>query len=321
MAIGRSVLAALATAALSTAAPTVGAADAQEAELPGETGWVDGPAGELRIVDTGPVPPGPDDRTAEAPGSAPAVAPPVGGSRAVVLFVHSLAGSLEQWTAQLRHLEGRRRAVALDLRGHGESAIPDRVAYTVVDLAEDVVAVVEALALERVVLVGHSLGGGVIAAFAARHPGKVAGLLFVDPVGDQRLASDELVQFLFELDRDYEPTIRGYWDGILKGATKATRSRVMADLDRTSPEAVVRALEGLLTFEPVPLLADYDGPMRTVVTPMNDLPLSLHRVVPDLEAVTVEGTSHWLHMDRPATFHQHLDAFLRQVDRAPHSRP
>lgn len=289
-----------------------GPAAAQAVDLPGEVRRMDGPVGELRVVDTGPVAgSGGATPRADAPGEAARAPGPV-----PVVFVHSLAGSLESWAAQLRHLEGRRRAVALDLRAHGESDPPGRVAYTVLDLAEDVAAVVGALELERVVLVGHSLGGGVIAAYAARHPERVAGLLFVDPVGDQRQARDELVQFLFELDRDYETTIEGYWEGILKGADAATSRRVMADLARTPPEAVVRSLEGLLYFEPVPLLADYEGPMLAVITPLNDLPLSLHEVVPGLEAVTVRGTSHWLHMDRPEAFHERLDAFLREVDAA-----
>lgn len=290
-----------------------GASTAPGADIPGEVRWVDGPTGRLRVVDAGP------GLAADVRGEPAAGAEAGGGDArrgtpAPVLFVHSLAGSLESWAAQIRYLAHRRRAVALDLRGHGESEVPERVAYTVPDLAEDVAAVVEALGIRRVVLVGHSLGGAVIAAYAARHPGRVAGLLFVDPVGDQRQARDELVQFLFELDRDYRPTVEGYWEEILEGARPETRRRVLADLARTSPEAVVRSLEGLLYFEPAPLLVDYEGPMRAVVTPRNDLPLSLHNVVPRLRAVTVERTSHWLQMDRPAAFHRHLDAFLREVE-------
>lgn len=276
-----------------------GAAAAEEdgearGDLPGEVRWLDGPAGRLRVVEVG---------AADGIGIGPGV-----------LFVHSLAGSLEHWEPQLRHLDGRRRAAALDLRGHGGSEAPERVAYGALDLSEDVTAAVEGLELSRVVLVGHSLGAAAIAAYAARHPERVAGLLFVDPVGDQRQATDELVQLLFELDREYAATVEGYWTAILEGSTPETRRLVMADLRKTPPEAVIRSLEGLLYFEPAALLADYGGPMRAVVTPLNDLPLSLHRVVPGLEAVTVTGTSHWLQLDRPSVFHRHLDDFLRRVD-------
>lgn len=280
--------------------------------LPGRVLEVEGPVGTLRVVDTGPPePPGPSE-PGEGDAATGRVAAPV-----PVVFVHSLAGSLEQWTPQLRRLAPARRAVALDLRAHGGSEVPVRPDYTVLDLAGDVLAVADSLGLDRFALVGHSLGGGVIAAAANRAPDRVAGLLFVDPVGEQRRARDEVVQFLFELDRDYRGTISGYWDSILDGASEGTRARVLRDLEETSPEAVIKALEGLLYFDPTALLADWRGPMLSVVTPQNDLPLSLHEVVPRLEAVTVEGTSHWLQLDAPEAFGRILDRFLARVDEAP----
>src|SRR5687768_15795797 len=61
------------------------------------SGFVDGPAGKIRVDD--------------------------GGSGGVpVLFVHGLSGRHDVWKSQLGHLRASRRAAALDLRGHGESA-------------------------------------------------------------------------------------------------------------------------------------------------------------------------------------------------------
>ena len=101
-----------------------------------------------------------------------------------VVLVHSLAGNSTHWTAQLEHLRRDRRAVALDLRGHGRSEPPKDGDYTIAAMAGDIAAVVDTLGLDRFVLVGHSMGGGVALAYAGAHPDRVAGLVLVDPIGD-----------------------------------------------------------------------------------------------------------------------------------------
>lgn len=77
-------------------------------------------------------------------------------------------------------LAGRHRVVAVTFRGFGESDAPDDGAYTIGTLVADLAALLDALHLERPVLVGHSLAGTVIAAFALRYPTRVRQLIFLD---------------------------------------------------------------------------------------------------------------------------------------------
>src|ERR1700724_319123 len=96
------------------------------------------------------------------PGPAGALAIDDGGRGGLAgVFVHSLAGNSSHWAAQLQHLRPSRRAVALDLRGHGRSEPPKNGDYSIAGMAGDIEAVVDTLKLDRFVLVGHSLGGGV----------------------------------------------------------------------------------------------------------------------------------------------------------------
>src|SRR5262249_46254159 len=69
-----------------------------------------------------------------------------------VLFVHSLGGNGGQWALQLDHLRRTRRAVALDLRGHGDSDPAEDGDYSIEGLAGDVAAVADQLPLRRFVL-------------------------------------------------------------------------------------------------------------------------------------------------------------------------
>lgn len=76
------------------------------------------------------------------------------------------------------------RAIAVDLRGHGWSSKPlDVRAYTPAALAAWLVAVLDALAIPRAVVVGHSLGGSLAIEAAVAAPARVAALVLVAPLG------------------------------------------------------------------------------------------------------------------------------------------
>ena len=102
--------------------------------------------------------------------------------RLPVLFVHSFAGSTAHWLRQLAHLRLTRRAVALDLRGHGQSEAPADGDFSISSLADDVFSVADALGMERFVRVGHSLGGTVASACASARRTCEPTVLFVCPV-------------------------------------------------------------------------------------------------------------------------------------------
>src|SRR6185369_14690921 len=105
------------------------------------------------------------------------------GHATPVLFVHAFAGSSVQWAPQLAHAGASRRAAALDLHGHGRSEASPGARYDVASFADDIGAAADGLGMERVAIVGHSLGGAAAIAYAAHHPARVAGLLLVATPG------------------------------------------------------------------------------------------------------------------------------------------
>jgi pimeloyl-ACP methyl ester carboxylesterase len=258
----------------------------------GERERISGPAGALAI-DAG-------SRHAGAPGSLP------------VVLVHSLAGNSSHWAAQLQHLRPRRTAVSLDLRGHGQSEPPRNGDYSITAMAGDVAAVVDALKLARFVLVGHSMGGGVALTYAGRHPDRVAGLVLIDPIGDgKQIPPDEGQSFLAGLESDYDSTSQAYWTSIA-GPDSTIRERLLRDLSSTPQAAVVEVLRHVMTFDPDSALARYTGPKLSIVTPHNDMPFSLHRLGAGFPHQIVEGTGHWIQLDKPADVNRILDEFLEK---------
>lgn len=240
-----------------------------------------------------------------------------GGSGGLpVIFIHSLAGNTSHWSAQLEHLRMVRRAVAFDLRGHGNSESPKDGDFKIESLASDIDVVADELGLKRFVLVGHSSGGTVAITYAGSHPEKVAGLFLADPSGDVRKVPGELAnQLISALESDsYSRAIEDYYGMLLVGSQPAVREKVLQDLRNTPRETVIGIFKSSLWHDPLTPLQLYKGPKLSVVTTLNDAPFSLHNLDPDLPHILVTGTGHWLQMDKPEEFNQILDDFLALVE-------
>jgi pimeloyl-ACP methyl ester carboxylesterase len=96
-----------------------------------------------------------------------------------ILLVHGLASSARTWDLLAPRLAPRFRVVALDQRGHGESAKPED-GYDLATAVADVRGVAAALGLDRPVLVGHSWGGNVVLQCAVDHPEGLSRLVLLD---------------------------------------------------------------------------------------------------------------------------------------------
>jgi pimeloyl-ACP methyl ester carboxylesterase len=241
-----------------------------------------------------------------------------GGSGGLpVIFVHSLAGNTSQWSAQLEHLRTSRRAIALDLRGHGLSKPPADGDYAIESLAADIDTIVRRFDIPEFVLVGHSMGGIVSLAYANAHPGRAVGILLADPAGDVRkVPADEIRQFMGAIDSgSYTEAIEDWWNQMLAGSDDAVRSRVIQDLRNTPQETVVGIFKATLRYDPLPALNRYRGPILSIITPFNDAPFSLHRLHPALPHRRIDGTGHWLQLDKPGEFNRLLDEFLFSVEK------
>ena len=234
-----------------------------------------------------------------------------------IVFVHSLAGNGGQWALQLDHLRRRCRAVSLDLRGHGESDPAEDGDYSIAGLATDIEAVADQLGLRRFILAGHSLGSVVAIEYASRHPERVAGLLLVDPNGDlTRMPKDQKESFVAPLREDPIAELTSYYRQLVVGGDADAARWVLEDLRLTHEDAVVKALESSMEYPVLDSLGKYPGPKLAVVSDMNNLPYSLHRLLPELTARLMTGTGHWLMMDRPELFNRIVDEFLEEVEGA-----
>jgi len=91
------------------------------------------------------------------------------GSGPLLLLIHGMAGTYDNWQAVIEPLAQRHTVLAPDLPGHGTSA-PNGGDYSLGTLAAGLRDLLIALGRERATLVGHSLGGGIAMQFAYQFP-------------------------------------------------------------------------------------------------------------------------------------------------------
>jgi pimeloyl-ACP methyl ester carboxylesterase len=161
-----------------------------------------------------------------------------GRGELALVFLHYYGGSSRTWDAVVRQLADAYRIVATDHRGWGQSDAPSD-GYRIADLAADAQAVIDALALDRYVLIGHSMGGKVAQLIASRRPRGLAGLVLVAPSPPTpTLLSDEERTTLAGAYQSRE-SVEFVIDHVLtaKPLDAAQRERVIEDSLKGAPQA------------------------------------------------------------------------------------
>ncbi|GGS70463.1 hypothetical protein GCM10010176_011440 [Nonomuraea spiralis] len=196
-----------------------------------------------------------------------------------LVLLHGRTANHNDWNGITQHFAARHHVFAPDLRGHGASDRPGE--YAVGTMAEDVVALLDHLGLDRVRLVGHSLGGMVAYHVAMRHPGRVERLVLEDvtppyPVeGRAPLVEDGSTEFDWRMMHQTEPFI-------------------------VDPDPALAAELGRITAPSLVLSGGERSPF--------DAP-ALARLIPGAELVTIEA-GHLIHAAERAAFLHAVDAFL-----------
>ena len=96
-----------------------------------------------------------------------------------VVFVHGFPFNHAMWEPQMLTLPNEYRAIAYDVRGHGESDVADGI-YSIEFFVDDLIALLDHLVLKQVVLCGLSMGGYIALRAIERHPDRFKGLVLCD---------------------------------------------------------------------------------------------------------------------------------------------
>jgi pimeloyl-ACP methyl ester carboxylesterase len=247
------------------------------------------------------------------------------GSGRAILFVHGYPLGRNLWRHQVQHLDGWRR-IAPDLRGMGESSLPEGEP-SIGDYADDLVGVLDQLGVTRAVVCGLSMGGYIAFDVVRRYRPRVAGLILIttraeadseearqgrDQSAARAAASGAEAIADAMLPRLFAPesliripgTVAEVRAGILATPVPGIRSALVALRDRPDSRPLLETLGGIPTLV-VAGAAD-------TITPPQEM-RAMANAIPGAEFVVVEGAGHLPPLERPDVTTDTIARFLRKL--------
>jgi len=227
--------------------------------------------------------------------------------RPPVVFLHGFAGDHETWIGQMIGLETRRRVIAFDLPGHGAALHWPKIGHAGV-AAEAVIASLDGLGVDRLHLVGHSMGGATatIVAFKLAAARRLASLTLVAPGGFGPEINHRLLRRFAAATEEHEiHSLLEQFFGFEKPVPLAAARRIAETRrDPRVPETLSTIAEAILDGErqksfDLARLADLPHPVRLIWGDQDRvLPLRQTRHLPGTVGVHVfDGVGHMPHLE------------------------
>ncbi len=232
------------------------------------------------------------------------------GSDTSLVFIHGAGGTHRHWAHQVRGLASV-NAYALDLPGHGRSGGQSRTSIS--SYAEFLEGFVGALGLQRVVLVGHSMGGAIVQHFALNHTSRVEGLVLVGTGARLRV----LPRILEGLLSDFDSTV----DMLLGYAYAEDAPSQLVELDKREwlanpPEVIHGDFLACDNFDVMERLGKIRCP-TLVLCGEDDLltPAKYGRYlqenIPNATLSIVPGAGHMVMLEQPEQVNRAIEEFLQ----------
>ena len=244
------------------------------------------------------------------------------GSEALV-FIHGWVCDLSFWRGQeALYNQPNRRALLIDLPGHGSSDKPHR-AYPIEFFARAVEAVMRDAQAERGILIGHSLGGPIAYAFLREFPDKAAALVLVDAFvsrhmagpADRAATAAHFAKVARSLqgaagERNFAERVESCF---AKQTPDALRAEIRAKMAATPKHIRIAALSSISSLPPPPDDLTFDLPAIAIQAsePGTQARFELMRsMFPRLQLNSWEGAGHFLMLEDPQRFNAEVEQFL-----------
>ena len=243
-----------------------------------------------------------------------------GAGEPTLVFVHGWSCDARYWRAQVPHFSKSHRVVTLDLAGHGHSGTK-RLQYSMLAFGEDVQAVTEATGSNRVILLGHSMGGSVIAEAARLMPDRVIGLIGVDTLHniEYPMTHEELSKMLAPLEKDFLNGTREFVEQMILPSMKPQlREWILADMSAAPSAVALSASKSMMTQyitgEAAKIFHEIRAPVVSVICDMWPVDYEANRRhMSSFEAIILKGADHFLMLDRPKEFNQALEKAILTI--------
>lgn len=226
-----------------------------------------------------------------------------------MVLVHGVGGDHHLFDPQLRDLRSSRRVLAFDQVGCGNSSDDPRGRYDLGTRVSQLTALLDAMRMETVVLVGHGEGGQVVARYARQQPSRVVGLVLLAPMSENA----EAARVAETPDAGFREALGRWQQGLLRGALDGTREAVLAATEKARVPVTRAMLDDVAGADLATDVNAYPGPVLVLLAPGQSAPRGLR---PGVVTATMPTGSHWFQLDTPDPLNARLLEFLRPLDEA-----
>jgi pimeloyl-ACP methyl ester carboxylesterase len=246
------------------------------------------------------------------------------GRGPALLLIHGFPLNRQMWQPQLLPIaDAGFRVIAPDLRGFGASDAPS-TGYSIDGFADDLVALLDALQIERAVVGGMSMGGYILMNMLERHPQRVRAACFITTKSsaDDEEGRARRSTMAAEAERlGANPIIKIFAELLFAGETMHERPELIAGVTSWMRDTNPRALAGgLLAMRDrkdyTPLLPTFRQP-SLVIAGADDRAASPNAVqlltagLPHCEKRIIEKAGHMVNLEQPGEFNHALISFLK----------
>lgn len=239
---------------------------------------------------------------------------PLKGDRPLVVLVHGWACDSSYWREQVADLVPYHDVLTIDLAGHGASG-DAREDFSMRSFGEDVQRVVAGLPTQTaIILVGHSMGGPVVAEAARLLGSRVRGVIGVDTFSSVGLppapAAESAARFAM-FERDFAGTTRAFVDNTFfrPDADPQLRRWIVEDMAQGNPRVGIASVRALNAWDGVAVFRELQVPIVAINADRSRTDEArIRALAPNFRLRVVDGTGHFLMMEQPARF----NAVLRE---------
>ncbi|OPZ59949.1 MAG: Arylesterase [Deltaproteobacteria bacterium ADurb.Bin510] len=236
-----------------------------------------------------------------------------GAGEPTLIFVHGWSCDSRYWRCQVPYFARSHRVITLDLAGHGHSGT-GRSRYSMTSFGADVQAVAVAAGVERAILIGHSMGGPVVAEAARLMPERICGLIGIDTLEniEYPLSETELAGMIAPLEADFPKGCREFVGAMLRSeGDAAVRAWILDDMSSAPKAVALSAMREMMgQYLSGEIARTFESLKIPVVTVNADLwPIDYaanRRHMTSYEAIVIKDTDHFLMLNQAAAFNKAL---------------
>ncbi|MCX7874539.1 MAG: alpha/beta hydrolase [Melioribacteraceae bacterium] len=239
-----------------------------------------------------------------------------GKGEIALVFIHGWGCNKNYWKYQIKDFSNKYTVVALDLAAHGQSSAK-RKSYTMNLFGQDVASVVNNLQLNKIILVAHSLGGAVALEAKKILKDKVIGIIGVDTYQtfDVGETEERAEQFLSTFKENYKGSVETYIGNLFHVDTDTSFSNpIIRDLSKMPKDIGIDIFRNILKYNYERAVKETNP--KIIAVNGDKFPIRLEKVkkiLPSFEYRIVPHTAHYVMLENPKLFNEHLDLAIQDL--------